>query len=268
VATDLETELDRLYQAPASSFVTERNKLVQELRRSGERTKAEEVSRLGRPSPVAWVINQLHFKAAKELAALHKTGAALRRAQEHPDQDDFAARNREHQKALHDATDRALALADDAGLSQTANLKRRVELTLNLLSAATDEVDPPPGRMTAELEPVGFDAFTSVASPPARAAKKREKNSEDPEHEEKIEAVRAALGAADKEVRRLEKEAERGDARYQRAVREVEDAERRVEDVRRARDEARKFADDANERLETARRELEGARRTLEDLPK
>jgi hypothetical protein len=265
---DLEGELDRLYRGPAASFVAERNKLAAELKRAGENAAATAVSALQRPSPVAWVVNQLHFQAPDALDALRETGSALRRAQESPGEEDFATRNREHQEALHAAVDRAVSLADEAGLGKTANLKRKLELTLSLWSAAAEAVEPRPGRMSAELEPVGFDAFTSVASPAPRAQPKREKSTEDPARARKLEAVRDALDAADKEYRRLERETERADARYERAVRDADEADRRAHDTREAREQARQSAVEAKARLEEARRALEDARRALEQLPK
>lgn len=265
---DVEAELDRLYQGPPASFVAERNKLVAELRRSGDRAAATAISGLQRPSPVAWVINQLHFSARDALDALRESGATLRRAQESPGAEDFTTRNREHQEALRTAVDRGLALAEEAGLAQTGNLRHRVELTLGLLSAAPEEIEPRPGRMSAELEPVGFDAFTSVASPAPRKEQKRAKDPEDAARAERVEAVRDALDAAEKEFRRLERETERAGARYERAVRESDEAEQRARELREARDLAKQSAEEAKARQAAAARDLEDARRALEDLPK
>jgi len=265
---DIEVELDRLYQCPPANFVAERNKLVSELRRSGDRAAATAISGLQRPSPVAWVVNQLHYRARDTLDALLESGAALRRAQESPADEDFATRNREHQEALRKGVDCAVALAEESGLGQAGNLKRRLELTLTLLSAAPEQVEPRPGRMTSELEPVGFDAFTTVASPAPRKEQKRAKNPDEAAHTQKMEAVREALDAADKEFRRLERETERAVARHERAVRDADEAERRALEARETRDLARQSADEAKARQEVARRDLDDARRALEDLPK
>jgi hypothetical protein len=263
---DLEAELDRLYEAPPANFVAERNKLAAELRRSGDRAAATAVSGLQRPSPVAWAVNQLHLRARDVLDALRESGAALRRAQESPADEDFAARNRDHQEALRAAVDRALEFVEGS-IGPASNLKRRLELTLTLLSAAPS-VEPRPGRMSAELEPVGFDAFTSVAAPAPRKEPKRAKDPEDAARTEKVEAVRDALDAADKEFRRLERETERAEARYERAVRDADEADRRAGEARQARDLAKQSADEAKVKETAARRELDEARRALEKLPK
>lgn len=262
VTTALEAELDRLYQCPPAAFVAERNKLAAELKKSGDRAAADAVSGLQRPSPVAWIVNQLHFRAQGTLSALRESGASLRRAQESPGEDDYATRNREHQEALRTAVDRALAIATEAGVGNAANLKRRVEMTLTLLSAS-DEVEPRPGRMTAELEPVGFDAFTTVAAPAPRKEKPG-KSLEDPAHAKKMEAVQEALAAADREFRRLEREAERADARYERAVRDADEADRRARETREACAVAKQSADEAKAQRDAARQALDEARRALD----
>lgn len=262
---DLEAELDKLYQAPASAFVAKRNEIAQELRESGERERAEHVARLQRPSPVAWAVNLLHFRDPKLLRDLRKAGIALRKAQESGDTERFDSRKRAHQEALFAATERAVELAEASGLGTAANSKRRIEMTLTVLSTAAEDVNPPPGRMRVELEPLGFDAFTDVPvapppKPPKRAAP------EDAGRTAKIDAVKQALGAADKELRRLEREAERSQAALERAERDLEDAERRAEAAKQARRDAERETTAAKARVDDATREVEKARRALDEI--
>jgi hypothetical protein len=261
----LDDELDRLYQVPPGAFVGERNTLAKALRAAGDKVGAEQVARLARPTPVAWSVNQLHFRAHALLDALRVAGAALRRAQEEQfEPARFAEHRRAHQEALRAATARALSLAEEGGISSNAAFERRLGATLNLLGASTD-VSPPPGRMSAELEPMGFDALTSAApAPPSRS--KRPAPAADHEHAERVAGVRAALDAVTREVRRLEQEAQASEARHTRAVRESEDAAHRASLAESAREEARKGADTAQQRLDAARTELTEARRVYEEL--
>jgi hypothetical protein len=264
--TDLNAELDRLYRGPAGSFTAERNTLARTLRTSGDRAAAEEIARLPRPSPVAWVVNQLHFQAPALLDALEQAGRALRTSQESAaGQDDLAAKKRAHQDALRAAVSQALRLAEEGGVGGGAGLKRRVEMTLSLLSAAGEAALARPGRMSAELEPVGFDAFTAVAAAPVRKPRPSP-SAGAAEHAQRIEQARAALDAAHKELRRLEREAEANQAAHARAVRELEDADRRVLALREARDEARRVADEATARVEAVRAQLDDAQRALDEL--
>jgi hypothetical protein len=265
---DLESELDRLYQVPAAAFVAERNALVKTLRQSGDKARAEEVARLGRPTPVAWAVNQLHFRSRDALDGLKEAAAALRQAQEESfDADDFAARRRAHHAALRHATSRALELAEEGGLKPNAAFQRALESTLNLLGASVEEVSPPPGRMSAELEAMGFDALAAAAPAPAPQSRpRREAPPADPAHAEKISMVKAALDSVAKEVRRLELEAEASEARHTRAARDADDAAARAATADAARDEARKEADLARDRLDRARAELDQARRAFDAL--
>jgi len=261
---DIDSELDRLYATPPAAFVAERNKLAQALRKAGDR-HASDVAHLPRPSVVAWAINLVHFRDRELLDALRKTGAALRKAQESADMEQFASRKRGHEDALAAVVDRASALAEGSGQSIGA-MKHRLEMTLTVLSTAADEASPPPGRMSAELEPLGFDAFTAMPAAPAPKPAKREKSPADAARAEKIDAVKQALDAADKEVRRLERESERSQAALERAERDVLDAERRADAARRERDDAGRAAEEARRRVDAARNALAGAERELEDL--
>jgi hypothetical protein len=264
--TDLNAELDRLYRGPAGSFTAERNALARALRSSGDRAAAEEVAHLARPSPVAWVVNQLHFRAPALLDALEQAGRALRASQESAaGHEDLAAKKRAHQDALRAAVSQALLFGEEGGVGGGAGLKRRVEMTLSLLSAAGDAPHARPGRMSVELEPVGFDAFTSVAAAPMR--KPRPSGSPGTAaHDQKMEQLRAALDAAHKELRRLEREAEANQAAHARAVRELGDAERRVLALREARDEAQRIVEEATARVQGVRAQLDDAQRALDEL--
>jgi hypothetical protein len=261
----LEAELDRLYQVAPGAFVAERNALARALRSAGDKSGAEQVSRLVRPSPVAWTVNQLHFKAKGLLDALREAGAALRRAQEeHFDADDFADRRRAHQDALRAAAARALSLAEEGGVSPNAAFERRLESTLNLLGAVP-EASPPPGRMHAELETMGFDALAAVA--PALAARpKRAVPVVDARRAEQLATVKGSIDAIAREVKRMEQEADASEAKYKRAVRDAEDAAERARLASRASDEARAQADAAQKRVEAARRDLAEARRAYDEL--
>src|SRR5207247_2277640 len=119
-------------------------------------------------TPTRWrtaarAVNQRHFEAPELIEALRRAGRALREAQESSAvPEEYSARQRAHQEALRAATDRAASLASERGPAPTADLKRRLDMNLKLLSAA-EEVQPAPGRMVVELEPLGFDALSLTA---------------------------------------------------------------------------------------------------------
>jgi hypothetical protein len=267
VSLDVESELDRIYRGPASDFVAQRNQLVRGLKQAGQKEQAERVARLPRPSPLAWTVNQLHFAAPELLDGIRETGKALRHAQESAaDVAEFGARKREHQDALRAATDRAVTLASDGGLATDSGARRRLEATLNLIAAAPGHVEPPPGRMSAELESLGFDAITTVAPAAPRKERKPAPLADDAERAQKLIVVKEALDAAEKELRRLERETELAESSHTRASRDVEDAERRADAARQARDDARLKADLARAHQDTAAAAVTEARAVVKDL--
>ncbi|HVU02819.1 MAG TPA: hypothetical protein VHE30_13760 [Polyangiaceae bacterium] len=263
---DLEAELDELFRGPVASFVAGRNRVVKELRAAGRKDDAAAVGKLERPAPVAWVLNRLHFDEPELLAELRDAGAALKRAQEtRPTADAYTSEREAHRAILRRATERAVELATDNGVNVTADLRRRIAMNLELVSAAED-VRPPPGRMVAELSPLGFDALSLDAplSPPARPSREEAKAAA--ERAERLAPVTDALGAAEREARRLAREAELAEASVGRAEKDLEEAEARVEGARRKVGEALETAATARAKAEEAARAVEEARQALAEI--
>src|SRR5688500_7360801 len=73
-------ELEPLYLQPPERFTETRNALAKRLREEGDREAADEVKRLKRPSPAAWLVNQLGLREPTEVEKLLETGARLREA--------------------------------------------------------------------------------------------------------------------------------------------------------------------------------------------
>lgn len=261
---DLEAELDALYAAPLSDFVAQRNQLARALKQDGQKAEAERIGKLGRPSAAAWIINQLHFRHEDTLTALLDSGSALRRAQEAlAPAGEFAEHKRMHQQALRLATEAAIALAEGAGMSVNAGLRRKLELSLSLLSAAAEGTVQSPGRTQAEPEPAGFDAFAAAempAKPPPTASRQRS----EAERRAAEGAARAAIAAIEKELAQLDAKAIAAHDRHERAAQEAAEAEHRAEVARRARDEARRDAEAAKTQADEARGQLARQKKALE----
>ena len=56
---DHDAEIDELYAAPLTGFVSARKELVKKVRASGDRDAVKAIEGLGKPSLPAWVLNQL-----------------------------------------------------------------------------------------------------------------------------------------------------------------------------------------------------------------
>jgi hypothetical protein len=167
--SDLERELDRLYGLPLAEFTPARNELARLLKTGNDEKAATEIQALPKPSLAAWVINQLSRREPKAVGELLDAGAALRTAQERLLQRsgdaaslrDAMARERE---AVERLVRRTPKLLEDAGRTVTPATLERITRTLQ--TAAVDEAGRrllKTGRLTAELEPPGFEAFTGLA---------------------------------------------------------------------------------------------------------
>src|SRR5437588_11498493 len=73
--------IDELYTIDPSEFVARRNALAKELRAAGDRDAATTVSRLRRPTVVAWTLNQLARRDPAGISELVAVGDELTAAQ-------------------------------------------------------------------------------------------------------------------------------------------------------------------------------------------
>jgi hypothetical protein len=126
-----EEQLDELYREHPDGFVAGRNRLVKELRGSGEREEAERIERLRRPSVAAWLINRASL-----------TESALL--------EEFAAASRE----LERAQDRALEGKDGGAEELRAAAARErevIEAIVEAADAGARDAGHPPNRSALEL---------------------------------------------------------------------------------------------------------------------
>jgi len=244
-ADPVEEAADRLYGLPFEDFIPERDATAKRLRKEGDKDAAAAVSKLPKPSQVAWVANQLARAGAGELLA---AGDAIREAQ-------LGGGGRE---ALREATAAQRAAVDELlkEAEQLRPLSRdlRDRLRTLLLAVAGDEdvrAAFEAGRLVEEPSaggawPVG--AFVARPSAPAsRESAKAGGARKAPEKRESAAAKRTREEKERKAAERARKEAER----------KREEAERRKLERRLA--AARDAADEAKQRLDMARDAYERA---------
>lgn len=73
--------LDALYREHPDEFVAGRNALAKELRAEGDKAGADEVKRLRRPSPAAWLVNRVSADNPDEIRAFAEATDELAEAQ-------------------------------------------------------------------------------------------------------------------------------------------------------------------------------------------
>ncbi|MGE5273313.1 MAG: hypothetical protein ACM3QU_06010 [Verrucomicrobiota bacterium] len=221
----LENELDRLFGLPLGDFTRARDDLVERLKADRATEEAEAVGALRKPTVPVWTINQLSRLDRAGIRALLDAGNELRASQQRLLRGDdagdalreAAARER---RAVERLTDRARAVLEDAKRPATAKVLDRIGTTLRA-AAVTDDGRTllESGRLTAELDPPGFDAFGAAgtqAAPRRKPAPKgdelAERRRQHEERQRRRRELQAAARAADRSAREAEREAERAEA--------------------------------------------------------
>ncbi len=276
MATDpLTVEADELYGLVPEEFTAARNARAKELR-AEDRELAGRIAELRKPSPAAWILNQLlrdHGDAVDELLEL---GDELRDAQSAGDGKALTQIGSERRRLIAALLNRAGELADAADRSPSRAVLDEVEQTLiaaTVDAAASDALRT--GRLVRSLQAVGFEEVeldgavageTSAARPAKRKAPQRR---QPPITKGKARGVRddeAAEREAEQEAaRRAEAEQANRQAR-ERAEADVREARERAEAAQRALAEAEDLLHAAEwnaDELRDERHELEARLKEL-----
>ena len=274
-----EQAADELYGLPPGEFTRARDERAKELRKSGDRSAADAVKALRKPTVAAWALNQLARERAKELGRLLSAGERLRAAQEEllagGGRSAFQEAAATERELVGELTGAARELVSGAGERPGAGLDEKVSETLHAaaLDAETAE-ELRAGRLTREREAIGgFGALSPGATPPAgrtapakeRKPKKKDSAPKAPDADarerQRLAAARTderharrELEAAAKALEHAETRAEAAEAHAADAVERAKVAADRVKEARRARSAAKKV----HARSETTLRRAEG----------
>jgi hypothetical protein len=226
--------LQELYTAPLASFIAERNRLAVALRAAGKRDAAKEMVRRRRPTVSAWAVNQLYWHERDAFDALLAAAARLRKG----DLKETGA----YREALREAHRRAAAILRKSPHAPTDATMRRVMGTLAAVAASGGFDPDPPGALTADREPPGFEAIdtvaatTRVARPERRTARSEDRAKKQAEAKAR-QAERQRLVAALREAETALRDRERASALLEKelhaAEKSAEDARDTVQDLER-----------------------------------
>ncbi|HZR83250.1 MAG TPA: hypothetical protein VFD92_19305 [Candidatus Binatia bacterium] len=270
-----EQALRRLYQAPLSDFLAERKRLSHELAKAGDASGAREIAKRRRPTTSVWAVNQLHGRERAALDDMLATAARVRRGELRAT------------RALHDEIAELRKKAGDilreAGLGAGDSTLRRVATTLAALAASGGFAPDPPGALSADRDPPGFEAMdlperpsraarglepatgrtrarADAAERRAPAASAAERRKADRDERKRAAEERARVADEERRARRArETERARVAAERRRLQSELRGAARDVERRRRA-------VSELEAKLAAARRAESDARRTAEEL--
>jgi hypothetical protein len=246
-----ESELDKLYAAPLDQFVKVRNDIAGRLRTDGDEVAAARVAALRKPTVSAWAVNQLARTGSIDLQRLIKAGEALEQAQSRAlsgeDSSGFQAARRDEAAAIS-----LLRTAAKQVLPSTsAAILDRIVTTLRA-GAATPEGRGliKQGRLTEDLEPAGFDAFSGVSATIAPKTTARKAGSS--KQQDKVESLRKRMQEAEKSAKALDAEAS-----------DLEDEAREAEALAR---KANRAAESTRKRADSAASEAQKIKAQLAEL--
>jgi hypothetical protein len=239
---DFERELDELYALPADEFTAARNELAKRLRAAGQKDEADAVKALRKPGVSAALVNRLARERAKQVGVLLEAGESLREA--HSRGGDALRKAAEaERKAVDELVGAARRLDPDASDATLG----RVGSTLR---AAAGDPEARPllerGRLTADVEPGGFDALAGIAiaaplapgrggagkggarkAGAAASAPKRDRRKLE-EARGKVKELRAQAREASRAAAHARLEADRAEREAARGERELRQAEERL----------------------------------------
>lgn len=271
-------EIDALFQLPLEEFTRTRNELAARLRKSGRPDDAERVKALSKAPATAWAVNQLYWRHPQDVEKLFVLGEKVRKAQSggHGNLRELLD---ERRKMMSELTTRASAILREGGHAVTPDATRRMATTIDSLASwgRTDGA-PQPGRLTADLEPLGFDGLAALMGgkklEPAKVLQFRRAAKEKQSAEEEAAArarAKEAVKTAEKALGDAERDAERADAALSKATARSAAVEKQKQEIdarfAQAKDEAREatgVARKAAQAVLDAQRALERARAALE----
>ena len=239
--TSYDEAVSVLYQAAPKSFVAERKRLSLALKAAGDSEAAVRLAKLARPPVSAWVVNQLFWRERESFDALLAAAKRMR--------DGDPAATALHREALAKLRALSTALLDEAGHAVQESTLRRVTATLSAIAAAGGFEPDPPGALSADRGPPGFDAVADsapaedVEGARAEAADERRRAQAERERKKAEELARkqeqrrleaehreatSALDACERELAQHRKALAEAQARAERARAAVEELERRL----------------------------------------
>ncbi len=257
--TNLERELDVLFQAPFAEFVGTRNGLAARLKKEGRDAEAARIRGLAKPTYTAWLVNQLYWSARVEFDVFLKAADRVRAGEKSMLEGRrpgaaHASAAQDRKAALDALVARATARAAEEGTPLSPALTERLRVTLDAIGAhGAAAARHARGRLQEDLDPPGFAAFAALAdgttpakrSTPATVLPMPVRSAPNPRVSEARARVQAARGDA---------------ARHQDALAAAAEGERRA---KAALDQAKARLAEVDRAHKSAQAELEAAQAAL-----
>jgi hypothetical protein len=266
-----EQDLDTLFALPLSEFVAARKALAAKLKKSGLNDDAANVGALPKPPVTAWAVNQLYRQHRQEFERLLEAGERLRQAQvaqlqgKNADVRSLQAPRRE---MLSELSKLASKLLEDHGHNPSSDTLRRISTTLEALSIYGSLPDAPrAGRLTADVDPPGFESFAQLVPVVPERTKVVPFRTPPPKKtgEQDIAQATAALREAERVLAATQAKAQEALAVQQKAVANKQQTEKQKQDAKQRLEQAIAADKEAREQERTASIEADKIAKSLED---
>lgn len=251
---DLADVADELYALPVDEFVARRNARTKEARAAGNRSLADAIAGLRKPSTAAWVVNLLARERADLVEQLLQLAEALRSAQETLSGAELRALSAQRHRVVASIVGEARTLAAARGVRVSDSIERELEATFDAALADPEAADAiRSGRLTSGLSYAGLGAAPVAPEAGPRPARKRTRSQD--------EADDAGL----REQERRAEERRRAEETLREAEAAADEAGADLTEARSAQEQAVRAHDDAQHRVEELTRQLEQAQTELRD---
>jgi hypothetical protein len=275
----IDAEIDALFQLPLAEFTSARNELAARLKKAGRADDSVRVKALAKATATAWAVNQLYWRDRKDVEHLLALSAKVRKAHT-GGSEDLRELLEERRELVSELAGRAEAILREGEHAATPDAMRRIAITLeSLASWGHTEGAPQAGRLTSDLEPLGFDGLAALMGgaklEPAKVLQFRiardQKKSEEDASVARAQA-KEAIKAAEKALTVARRNAERADAALEKATERADAIERQKRELdaryAEAKEAARAASAEAKKAAQTvssAEKAVERARAALED---
>jgi len=265
---DVDARTDALFRLSLAEFTSARNALAAQLRKEGRAIDAERVKSLVKPPASAWAVNQLYWQNPGAIGQLVGVTERVRKAQTGRIKSaDLRGLLDEKKRMMAELMERAAAILGAAGHAASSDAMRRVSATLESLAVwGKAEGAPKAGRLTADLDPPGFDALAALMGG-AKIGSSKVLSFRAPKPPEDPAAARArsrqAVQAAEKALREARREAERAQTVLKKANARAAAVETQKKEIEARFAEAKEEARVASNEAKDAAQAVADAERSL-----
>lgn len=277
VDAELQKIASELYGLPLDEFVTRRDALASEKRKEKNKSLADAIKALAKPTLAAWVVNQM-VRHQSDVTDLLQLGEQMRQAQETLQGEELRKLSAQRTELLKEMGKQAQALARK--LEQPMSEDARDEVVATLSAALADPAvseQVRSGQLTRSVHYSGFgQPMIPTAEPPKTEpghqtvapepkTKPTSRTERAAEAERKMAAAREALRVAEEEAEAIRKEEEEAARLLENARQEADSAAEAERTATQDYERSKHRVHHLQEQLEAARAELTGTEATLQE---